>query len=59
MNSAKQQDTRLTLRNQFHFFTLTMKVSERECKNTIPFKVAPKKIQLSRNLTKEEKDLTC
>ena len=41
------------------FLHINNEMSERECKNTIPFKVAPKKIQLSRNLTKEEKDLIC
>ena len=58
MNSAKYQDTRLAFRNQPHFCILTMKYLEKEYKNPISFKIAPKKIKyLGINLTKEVEDL--
>ena len=58
MNSARQQDTRLTYRNWLHFFN--NEIPEGECKKKIPLKIAPKnpKKQLRTNyLTKEVKDL--
>ena len=35
-------DARLTYRNQLHFFYTNNEISEREYKQTIPFKIAPK-----------------
>ena len=43
--------------NQWHFYTLAM-TEEREIKESIPLKIAPKSIRyLGINLTKEVKDL--
>ena len=42
MNSAKQKDTRLTFRNQLHFFTLTMKYQKRNVKNQYLLKLHQK-----------------
>ena len=39
------------------FLYTNNKISERECKKTIPFKIATKKLYLGINLTKEVKDL--
>ena len=45
-------------RNQFHFYTLTMRLKKREIKESIPFTIAPKTIRyLGINLTIEVKDL--
>ena len=43
MAVARWQDTRLTYRNQLHFFTLTMKEQKENIKR-IPFKITPNKI---------------
>ena len=43
MAIARWQDTRLTYRNQLHFFTLTKKYQKGNIKR-IPFKIAPNKI---------------
>ena len=58
MNSAKSRDTRSILRNHLHFYILTVKKSEREIKESIPFTTATKRIKyLVINLPKETKDL--
>ena len=50
-------DTKSMPRNQWHFYTLTMRL-KKEIKESIPFTIAPKSIRyLGRNLTKEVKDL--
>ena len=57
MNLAKLQDTKLVHRNQLYFSILTMKKSEREIKESIPFTIAAKRIKyLGRNLPKETKN---
>ena len=58
MNSAKSRDTRSILRNHLHFYILTVKKSEREIKESIPFTTATKRIKyLGINLPKETKKL--
>lgn len=55
MNSAKQQDTKLTFRDCWHFYTPIKELSEREMKKTIPFTII---IRKKRNkLTEKVKDL--
>ena len=45
-------------RNQFHFYTLTMRLKKREIKESIPFTIAPKTIRyLGINPTIEVKDV--
>ena len=57
-NSAKQQDIRLTFRNQSHFCILTMKYQKRKTKIQCLLKLYPQKIKyLGIHLTKEVKDL--
>ena len=56
MNLAKAQDTKSIHRNDLHFYILTMKKSEREIKESIPFTIATEKIKyLGINLPKETK----
>ena len=58
MNSAKSRDTRSILRNHLHFYILTVKKSEREIKESIPFTTATKRTKyLGINLPKETKEL--
>ena len=58
MNSAKSRDTRSILRNHLHFYILTVKKSEREIKESIPFTTATKRIKyLGISLPKEMKEL--
>ena len=58
MNIVKLQDIKSTHRNPLHSYTLTIKKSEREIKETIPFTIAMKRIKyLGRNLPKETKDV--
>ena len=58
MNSAKSWDTRSIHRNQLHFYILTMKKSEREIKESIPFTIPTKRTKyLGINLPKETKEL--
>ena len=58
MNIVKLQDTKSTHRNHLHFYTLTMKKTEREIKESIPFTIATKRIKyLGINLPKETKKL--
>ena len=58
MNLAKVQDTKSVHRNHLHFYMLTMKKSEREIKESIPFTTATKRIKyLGINLPKEMKEL--
>ena len=58
MNSAKSRDTRSILRNHLHFYILTVKKSEREIKESIPFTIATKRIKyLGKSLLKETKGL--
>ena len=45
MNLTKLQDTKPIHRNQLHFYILTMKKSEREIKESIPFTIATKRIK--------------
>ena len=45
MNIAKLQDIKLTHRNPLHSYTLTMRKTEREIKETIPFTIATKRIK--------------
>ena len=55
INSVKLQDTKSSYKN---FLYTDNKLSERESKKTIPFKIASKRIKyLGINLTKEVKDL--
>ena len=57
MNLAKLQDTKSIHRNHLHFYIQTMKKSEREIKESIPFTIATKRIKyLERNL-QETKEL--
>ena len=44
MNSARQQDTKLSYINPLHLFTLTMKYQKGNVKKIIPFKITPLKI---------------
>ena len=56
MNLVNFQDIKLINRNLFHFYTL--KVSEREIKETIPFTITSRRIKyLGINLPKKVKDL--
>ena len=58
MNLVKLQDTKLIHRNLFYSYTPTIKRSEREIKETIPFIITSKRIKyLEINLPKEIKDL--
>ena len=58
MNLAKLQDTKLVHRNQLYFSILTMKKSEREIKESIPFTITTKRIKyLGINLPKETKEV--
>ena len=58
MNIVKLQDIKLIHRNLLHFYRPTMKKTEREIKETIPFTIAKKRIKyLGINLPKETKDL--
>ena len=58
MNLAKLQDTKSIHRNHLHFYILTIKKSEREIKESIPFTIATKRIKyLGINLPKETKEL--
>ena len=57
MNLAKLQDTKSIHRSQLHFYILTMKKSEREMKESIPFTIATKRIKYRLNLPKETKEL--
>jgi len=56
MNSAKYQDTRLTIQKSVAFLYTNNQILENEYKNAIPFKITPKKCLII-NLTKEVKDL--
>ena len=57
MNIVKLQDIKLTQRNPFHSYTLTMR-KQKEIKEAIPFTIAMKRIQyLGINPPKETKDL--
>ena len=58
MNTVKLQEIKLTHRNPLQSYTLTMRKTEREIKETIPFTIAKKRIKyLGINLPKETKDL--
>ena len=58
MNIVKLQDIKLIHRNLLHFYRPTMKKTEREIKETVPFTIAMKRIKyLGINLPKETKDL--
>ena len=58
MNLAKFQDTKSIHKNHLLFYILTMKKSEREIKESIPFTIAIKRIKyLEINLLKETKEL--
>ena len=58
MNSAKSWDTRSIHRNHLHFYILTVKKSEREIKESIPFATATKRTKyLGIKLPKETKEL--
>ena len=46
-NVIKSQDIKLIHRNPLHSYTLTMKTTEREIKETIPFTIATKRIKYS------------
>ena len=55
---SKVTDTKSKHRNHLHFYILTMKKSEREIIESIPFTIATKIIKyLGRNLPKEAKEL--
>ena len=56
MAVARWQDTRLTYRNQLHFFTLTMKDEQGNVNKQSHLKLHPKNY-LGINLTKEVKDV--
>ena len=57
MNLAKSQDTRSIHRYRLHSYIITMKKSEREIKESIPFTTATKRIKyLGINLPKETKE---
>ena len=52
------QDTKSIHRNHLHVYVPTMKKSEREIKESIPFSIATKRIKyLGINLHKETKEL--
>ena len=58
MNLGKLQDKKSIHRNHLHFYILTIKKSEREIKELIPFTTATKRIKyLGINLPKEAKEL--
>jgi len=58
VNLAKLQNTKSIHRNHLHFYILTMKKSEREIKESIPFTIATKRIKYLRiHLPKETKEL--
>ena len=58
MNLTKSQDTKSIHRNHLHFYILTIKKSEREIKESIPFTIATKRIKyLGIKLPKEAKEL--
>ena len=58
MNLAKFQDTKSIHKNHLLFYILTMKKSEREIKESIPFTIATKRIKyLGINLPKATKEL--
>ena len=58
MNIVKLQDTKLIHWNPLYSYTLTMKKTEREIEETVPFTIATKRIKyLGINLLKETKDL--
>ena len=58
MNLAKLHDTKSINRNHLHFYILTIKKSEREIKESIPFTTTTKRIKyLGINLPKETKEL--
>ena len=58
MNIVKLQNIKLIYRNPLYSYTLTMKKTEREIKEKIPFTIATKRIKyLGVNLPKETKDL--
>ena len=56
MNLVKLQDTKSLHRNHLHFYILTVKKSEREIKESIPFTTATKRIKyLGISVCKETK----
>ena len=57
MNIVKLQDIKFTHRNPFHSYTPTMRKQKEKIKETIPFTIAMKIINLRINLPKETKDL--
>ena len=58
MTSVKSQVTKSIHRKHLHFYTLTIKKSEREIKESILFTIGTKRIKyLVINLPKETKDL--
>ena len=58
MNIVKLQGIKLTHRNLLHSYTVTMKKTEREIKETLPFTTARRRIKyLGVYLPKETKDL--
>ena len=58
MNIVKLRDIKSTHRNPLHSYTQTMKKTEREIKETIPFTIATKRIKyLGIYLPKETKNL--
>ena len=58
MNIVKLQGIKLTHRNLLHAYTVTMKKTEREIKETLPFTTARRRIKyLGVYLPKETKDL--
>jgi len=58
MNIVKLQDMKLICRNPLHCCIITMKKTEKEVKETIPFTIVMKRIKyLGINLPKETKDL--
>ena len=58
MNIVQFQDIKSTCRNPLHSYTLTMRKTEKEIKETIPFTIAMKRIKyLGIYLPKETKDL--
>ena len=58
MNLVKLQITKSIHRNHLHSYIITMKKSEREIKESIPFIIATKRIKyLGMNLPKETKEL--
>ena len=57
MNIVKLQDIKFTHRNPFHSYTPTMRKQKEKIKETIPFTIAMKIINLRINLPKETKYL--